>query len=263
LADPHRTGKSPAFQFYPSDFLNSPKVRRMSLTERGAYISLLSLCWLDGSLSNSVAELARELHVAEKQFARMWDGPLSECFYEKGGRLHNERLDRERKKQALWSKQQKDRADKGWAKRKLQSVGNAAALQAPQCSTSSSSFSSSSSSAEKRETPPPRPAPIVQRRRGNAAFEGARGLYVVESQHQQFVGLRNHPGAERELLAWYAGVCEDWAFGSHASSTPNPDMFKFWQERFVERWPPTAAAKVDDKIPEWLRKARASQAAAS
>jgi hypothetical protein len=46
MADSDSTpgGKSPAFQFYPKDFLTDENVRVMSLQERGAYITLLCLC---------------------------------------------------------------------------------------------------------------------------------------------------------------------------------------------------------------------------
>lgn len=259
LAAADRTGKSPAFQFYPKDFLSDANVMAMSLTELGAYWKLTCICWNEGSLPADTKSLARLLGIPQGHASKLWPS-IEPCFREKDGRLVHPRLDGERKKQAEYRRKQAENGKKG-GRPFGKAVGFSGVTQHEAKESSSSAISVLRTAEEKRETPPARQTPIIARRRPGAAFEGARGLYVVESQHQQFVGLRNHPGAERELLAWYAGVCEDWAYGSHASSTPNPDMFKFWQERFVEHWPPTAAAKVDEKVPEWLRRARASQAA--
>mgnify|MGYP001573564480 FL=1 len=118
-----KSSKSPAFQIYPKDFLSSSKVRKMSLTEIGAYIVLLLTSWLDGSLPNDPSEIARTLGIKEAQFKRMWTGPLGQCFAEKNGRLFNERLECERKSQAEFRKKQKDKADARW-----HPSGNAAAL---------------------------------------------------------------------------------------------------------------------------------------
>jgi uncharacterized protein YdaU (DUF1376 family) len=123
IADSESTSKSPAFQFYPKDFLTSPKVRKMSHAERGVYITLLALCWLDGSLPAEPAHLATELHIPLKQFSRMWAGPLSQCFVERDGRLVNERLEHERQKQDKFRRRQSDAATKRW-----ESHGNATAL---------------------------------------------------------------------------------------------------------------------------------------
>jgi uncharacterized protein YdaU (DUF1376 family) len=147
--------RTPAFQFYPNDFLGSSKVQRMSLTERGAYITLLSHCWLDHGLPTDLKTLAAILHVKSIQFERMWSGALHECFYEKNGKLQNARLDRERKKQSDFSRRQSDKAHASWESRRNAKSGNAAAMPERHTSgnalQSSSSSSFASSSSEERE----------------------------------------------------------------------------------------------------------------
>lgn len=106
--------KSPAFQFYPKDFLSSSKVQRMSLTEVGIYILLLSRAWLDGSLPSDVAEIAKLVKVPTARFAKMWRGSLSECFIERAGRLVNARMEDERKKQADFRRRQSDNGKVKW-----------------------------------------------------------------------------------------------------------------------------------------------------
>lgn len=102
--------KAPAFQFYPKDFLTSERVRLMSHTERGIYITMLCMCWLEESLPADVEQLGRLLHVKAQQFQRIWiEGPLASCFQERNGRLYNARLDAEREKQAAFRRRQSDK----------------------------------------------------------------------------------------------------------------------------------------------------------
>src|SRR5690554_3570253 len=91
---------SPAFQFYPKDFLSSSKVMRMTATERGIYITLLCVCWLEGSLPDDLGELAKLAGVRREQLARLWPRNLQSCFSSgRGGTLVNDRLEDERRKQ--------------------------------------------------------------------------------------------------------------------------------------------------------------------
>ena len=91
----------PAFQFYPKDFLTDERVRLMSHTERGIYITLLCMCWLEGSLPSDVHNLAKLVEVPIGRFQKLWDGHLSKCFrLTAEGRLSQKRLDKERAKQA-------------------------------------------------------------------------------------------------------------------------------------------------------------------
>jgi uncharacterized protein YdaU (DUF1376 family) len=115
---------SPAFQFYPRDFLSSAKVDRMPMTERGAYITLLSRCWLDDGLPTDMSELAAMVRMRPSQFVRMWtNSQLGKCFYEQRGRFQHDRLDRERAVQSAYKRRQTDAANKRW-----QSHGNATAM---------------------------------------------------------------------------------------------------------------------------------------
>lgn len=152
----HRTtGVSPAFQFYPKDFLSSTKVQRMSLAEVGAYTLLLSYCWLDGSLPNDHHQIARLLSLPHRQWMRMWAGILSECFVEKSGRLVNARLDAERRKQAEYRAKQSVNGTKGGRPRKNQSLESGLSEPQPDKSFSSPSPISDlqSPSAKNGQTP--------------------------------------------------------------------------------------------------------------
>src|SRR3990167_2052181 len=110
---PSKRTTSPAFQWYPKEFLSSSKVIAMTAAERGAYITLLSTQWLDGSLPNDLPVLARLAGIPTKQFIRIWPLNLGRCFTVKGGRLVNGRLERERQKQVEYRERQALHGAKG------------------------------------------------------------------------------------------------------------------------------------------------------
>jgi uncharacterized protein YdaU (DUF1376 family) len=99
--------KAPAFQFYPKDFLTDGKVAAMTLAERGAYITLLSICWLEGSLPDDPRRLAQMVGATRSEFQKLWPA-LAACFTVKGDALINKRLDLEREKQVEYRRRQSD-----------------------------------------------------------------------------------------------------------------------------------------------------------
>lgn len=130
---------SPAFQFYPKDFLSSSKVDEMSMTERGVYITLLSRCWMDKGLPTSMPALARMARMKPRQFERLWThGNLHLCFYERAGRFQQVRLDVERAKQSEYRRRQSDRATKRWNPSENTRGADAVALQGPHAGETSS-----------------------------------------------------------------------------------------------------------------------------
>src|SRR3990167_2140117 len=94
--------KSPAFQFYPSNFLGSPKVRAMNATEIGVYWLLCCIEWEESGFTYQEAEdIAASARVSSAQFGEMWT-KLSRCFTKRGERFFSPRLNKERTKQREW-----------------------------------------------------------------------------------------------------------------------------------------------------------------
>lgn len=241
--------RTPAFQFYPNDFLGSSKVQRMSLTERGAYITLLAHCWLDGGLSTDLKTLAAILHVKPIQFDRMWSGALHECFYEKNGKLQNARLDKERKKQADFSKRQSDRANAGWDARRNARDRNAVALQEPHSSLSSSSISSSSSKPPMGATVRARGGTLIvpPKNFANVAHFSDCGDVPIQL-HSEFVRKFMNAGAdetqaEHQARAFYAAVELEFS-GKVVGDKP----MDFWRAQFA-----AAHGSGDKRTPQWAR----------
>lgn len=100
--------KSPAFQFYPKEFLTDGNVAGMSLQERGAYITLICICWQEGSLPASADRLANMVSTPLKAFQKFWPS-VRACFIERDGRLFHKRLDLERTKQEVYRRRQSDK----------------------------------------------------------------------------------------------------------------------------------------------------------
>ena len=92
--------KSPAFQFYPSDFL-SGTVAMFSLEETGLYSVLLAFDWSLNGLPKDVEKLARLTRTSRRKFRALWTN-VSACFVERDGRYFNPRLELERSRQAEW-----------------------------------------------------------------------------------------------------------------------------------------------------------------
>lgn len=235
-----KSTKSPAFQFYPRDFLSSAKVDAMPMTERGVYITLLARCWLDNGLPTDMKTLATMARMKESAFERMWsNSQLGKCFHERGGKLHNERLDSERKKQVDFKRRQSDNGKLGGRPKKPEetqekAVGSSGLTQPKPTESSSSSSSSASSSAPAGTTHRQGGAPLHQSHKAHAA---CGRVCVPGDLHGQFVRARNHQDADRELRDWYLAVDNEWSIGARKDENPGGNDYRFWRSRFDERWP--------------------------
>lgn len=148
--------KSPAFQFYPKDFLTDINVISMSLEERGAYITLLCYDWLEDGLTE--AQIDKTL----KDFKggcplvkdRFTPHPIREGFFT------NPRLLKERQKQRSWIIKSQQGGLKSAEVRKKKALSNSSRLkggsqmvetieQPKVNSSSSSTFTSTSTNINK------------------------------------------------------------------------------------------------------------------
>ena len=113
---PRKTGKSPAFPMYASDFLSDINVKLMTMRQRGIYLTLLLHQWIEDSLPANINHL-KTLCENSDGFEEDWE-MVKHCFSEKKGRLYNPRLeverDSQRKRQEKNSKNGKKGALKRW-----------------------------------------------------------------------------------------------------------------------------------------------------
>lgn len=114
--------KSPAFQFYPSEWLSSQRVSLMTLEEEGAYIRLLCYCWQHGSIPVDTEKCAKLIGkggsttVARVVQAMFQHDPLDDS------RLIHDRLEVELAKQDEWRRKSSEGGKKGAESRKQSRV---------------------------------------------------------------------------------------------------------------------------------------------
>lgn len=94
---------SPAFQFYPGDFLSDKNTALMAPEEIGAYVLLMCYCWKEGSLNDDMEEMALLSRMDEQAFKSSWEKRISSCFIMNDhGEWVHPRLEKERQKQKKW-----------------------------------------------------------------------------------------------------------------------------------------------------------------
>lgn len=152
--------KSPAFQFYPADFLADENVAVMSLAGRGAYITLMCYCWREGSIPADLGRMGKLCGVDSSAMAELWQ-ELWPCFEQLQGqpegqpaRYAHPRLERERLKQQEHGRERRESGRKGaisrWNKEKgiaqQPQLGDSSAIAKPIAEPmANNGFSSSSS----------------------------------------------------------------------------------------------------------------------
>lgn len=249
--------KSPAFQFYPKDYLSDPRVRAMTFEQRGLYWEAICICWLEGTLPSDLIELAAILRCPVKRIRKIW--PLiSRCFDQHGDRLTHKRLDKERAAQADSRDRRAAAAQKRWEKEQktdamhMQSnAGEQSPVDAKQCSSSPSSSPSSTSSPTPVKAEPPR--------RIISGAASPLGWAKVHSSHvpdfcdwvclpdfifEEFRGKSGQTqlpdGGAAYVMGWARTVHERWGRQSIGE-----DNLKFWRERWAESHPKSSVKQPD------------------
>jgi len=162
---------SPAFQFYPADFLADENVALMSNREIGCYIKLLCYCWREGSIPSDNQKIARLCGEPEIEMAQLWSaiGPCFSSATDTPSRLINKRLAMEVEKQQAYRKERSESGKKGakalWDKQ-LKPDGSAMAkpMAKPMANDGSSSSSLSLPSLDMSTYPLPEASTLARSR---------------------------------------------------------------------------------------------------
>lgn len=137
--------KSPAFQFYPKDFMAGTAT--MSLQEVGAYMRLLCYAWDAGSVPNDPKERSRICACSKAQEREIWK-KVGTKFSLQNDVFLNERMEEERQKQAEYRRRQSDKGKASaivrWQPESNHGVTTVTSRLQPEGNSSSSSSSSSS-----------------------------------------------------------------------------------------------------------------------
>jgi uncharacterized protein YdaU (DUF1376 family) len=142
--------KSPAFQFYPADYLSDSNTIAFTAEQDGHYLRLLCLCWLEGSIPIDPRPLLKGGETISDECLN----PILRCFRinRKKTALVHPRLDAERCKQIAWREKSSAGGKASALKKRTVSGGNGASRVVTPKSNTSSSFISSSSSLNLKST---------------------------------------------------------------------------------------------------------------
>lgn len=139
---------SPAFQFYPKDYLGDKNTIPMNTVEHGAYCLLWMHCWQEDGLTDDIQELADMAKLSIEDFTPIWERRIKKCFIwdDKKKLFFHPRLLKEIKKQKSWKKENSERGRKAALSRWHPTVSDDASAMhthadAMQADASSSSFS--------------------------------------------------------------------------------------------------------------------------
>ena len=203
--------KSPAFQFYPKDWLSSRKARRMTPEERGGYIDLLAHSWLedDCSLPDDDEELAFLSGLNDR-----WpecSQAIRKCFEKRGDKLFNERLLMEVRKQEAFRKQCSDAGKRSAEARKNKELAKVGATNVQpegqgRCNSSSLSLSLSSSlssitSSKKKE---------------KHIYGELKHVRLTDDEHAKLVDKFGEPGCAEWIKTLDEGLdLKDYKYKSH------------------------------------------------
>jgi uncharacterized protein YdaU (DUF1376 family) len=206
------TTKSPAFQFYPDDFLGSGKVGTMTTDEVGAYTLLLCLEWNETGFVYDEEELARWCRLSRAKFRKAWTR-VSRCFVERDGRLFNPRLDAEREKQAIWrEKSRKGGLTSGQHRSKPNVNGGSTVVQPPlEPNGNGGSTTGATKDEPKGNTPFPSPTPVT-----------ALPTKTTTSRRKNVGGeTAEAANGTRDRTTWLSPICTVWEqqFGGGSFAT--------------------------------------------
>ena len=142
--------KSPAFQFYPADYLSDSNTIAFTAEQDGHYLRLLCLCWLEGSIPIDPRPLLKDGATISDECLN----PILRCFRinRKKTALVHPRLDAERCKQIAWREKSSAGGKASALKKRTVSGDNGASRVVEPKGNTSSSFISSSSSLNLKST---------------------------------------------------------------------------------------------------------------
>jgi uncharacterized protein YdaU (DUF1376 family) len=242
-----KSSKSPAFQFYPKDFLCDEEQQLLSIAEAGIYIRLICQCWLNGSLPPDLVALGRLCNASQAEIKRAWPNVSALFRLRPDGRWTHDRLDKERVAQRENSKKRKAAADARWGQSR-----NAHAVQV-ECPPSPSPTAS------------PSPSPTAPQARTAGVMAGALPrdhvkhvwcgetlrVCVPETLHLDLRRKLGGDNPDARLKAFYA----EGVRALDPSAPVASDVFKFWRGQFDARFAPAEAKPTIDRM-AFLKKAQ-------
>ncbi|OQA61448.1 MAG: hypothetical protein BWY41_00128 [Candidatus Atribacteria bacterium ADurb.Bin276] len=176
---------SPAFQFYPADYLADEKVQLMNLQQEGVYIRALSYCWREGSIPSDPQILATLIGKGcTEEDARV----VQECFVldkKDHSRMKHLRLDSERKKQKKWKEKSSEGGKRSGEVRRKRDLENKKQEESLE-KTNSSETKGGSTKGEPTSGPPVEP-----KANSSSLFSSSSSISSSELNSQELINSEN------------------------------------------------------------------------
>ena len=212
-------GKSPAFQFYPQDFISDLNVQVMPTEAIGAYILLLCHDWIEGGIPDDDRILAiitktgdGWVNIKEHLF-----NTCSPLFKKRGNRYYNARLNKERQKQLAYRKAKSEagkasvKARRARASKAKKSLDEKEHLLNSVQTNFNSSSSSSSSDTLIGEKGPIQAFEAQFGERESEIASALRGVNKITMNQQQFHGIKK-PNLMMTIKDIYVSTCSSIKF---------------------------------------------------
>jgi len=228
LSRERRLDKSPAYQWYPRDFLSDALVAAMTLEQEGCYRRLLDVAWLEGGLPGDPDLLWRLAKAPSRAYfeRKLWPIISRKFRYKtvqvrtcgkviRTGTWSNPRLERERAKQKNLSSVRQLAAEWRWHKEHARCNANASCLQCSAFALSIANIKSSTSTGrapraglwktpkpEKPKTPDPStPDPEL------GPNEGTFALYCVIALEASDQARADGDQTTGAAVEWFKTLC--------------------------------------------------------
>jgi uncharacterized protein YdaU (DUF1376 family) len=181
--------RSPAFQFYPGEWLSSTKVAMMNLAEQGAYLRLLCHEWADPhcTLPDDDEQLAVLSGLGEGWF-NGGSVKIRACFQKhpkRPLRIFNVRLRLERRKQEAWRRKSREGGVRSGESRRNKPKGGSSLVE----SVANQKATLQSSSSDLRNTPPLPSGEETPRASQTGSVEGLAPEELVRAWNENCGGM--------------------------------------------------------------------------
>ena len=225
--------KSPAFQFYPGDWLSSAKIACMTLEQEGAYHRLLCYDWMKDGIPDDDSELASLSKMGEG-WLKGGSTVLRKCFQphpDKPGFLTNERLQQEREKQAVWrEKSRKGGVNSAQLRASNNSKGGSRVVEFGSNQKATLQSSSSSSERESKNGHPDLEAvKLLCAKAGLPETEAVKFFHHYESN-----GWKVGKNKMVSLNGCVGGWAARWREGTHISKERQKKPIKLTDDQIVQ-----------------------------
>lgn len=233
--------KSPAFQFYPKEYMTDEAVMLASHEEKGIYLDLLCCEWLEGSLPEDLSALARLAGTTLPKLKKAWKrfGNKFKPHPEEFGRLIHPRLEKEREKQAVWAEKSRIGGQLSGISRRKKSKGGSTTARTTLRTTLEPNHEPNANIAVCSLPLPPTPPPD----NGGGGFPQFWERYPLKVEKRKAAAAyadRIREGADHQAIMGALEAYLKWAV-ANGRKLKHPATFLEPDGAFLENWEITQA----------------------